>query len=74
MTGREGHNLLLRVVATLVMAPLAIAAAYAGGWAWSALVTAGAIGLYIEWLGVVGARKPILISVSYTHLTLPRRG
>ena len=68
VTGREGHNLLLRVVATLVMAPLAIAAAYAGGWAWSGLVTAGAIGLYIEWLGVVGARKPILISLGIVVL------
>ena len=40
----------------LVLVPLAIAIAYAGGWLWTALVTLAAIGLYVEWLMVVGAR------------------
>lgn len=52
------HNLLVRVAAALVLAPLAIAAAYAGGWLWAGLVTLAAIGLYVEWLTVVGARAP----------------
>jgi phosphatidate cytidylyltransferase len=52
------HNLLVRVAAALVLAPLAIAAAYAGGWLWAGLVTMAAIGLYVEWLTVVGARAP----------------
>ena len=42
------------------MAPLAIATGYAGGWLWAALVTMAAIGLYIEWLmvvGIVGERR-----------------
>lgn len=60
-TGREGNNLLLRIVAALVMAPLAIAVAYVGGWFWTGLVTAAAIGLYVEWLTVIGARKPRLV-------------
>ena len=60
-TGREGNNLLLRIVAALVMAPLAIAMAYVGGWFWTGLVTAAAIGLYVEWLTVIGARKPRLV-------------
>jgi phosphatidate cytidylyltransferase len=55
--GPEGQNLLLRIVASLVMAPLAIAMAYAGGWLWSGLVTVAAIGLYVEWLMVIGARR-----------------
>ncbi len=59
--GREGNNLLLRIVAALVMAPLAIAIAYVGGWLWTGLVTVAAIGLYIEWLTIVGARKPRLV-------------
>lgn len=60
---REGNNLLLRVVASLVMAPLAIAMAYAGGWFWNALVTVAAIGLYAEWLAVIGVRNlPLLLS------------
>jgi phosphatidate cytidylyltransferase len=49
------RNLLMRVAAALVLAPLAIAIAYAGGWLWAALVTLAAVGLYVEWLTVVGA-------------------
>jgi phosphatidate cytidylyltransferase len=60
-TGQGGRNLLLRIAAALVMAPLAIAIAYAGGWLWASLVTAAAIGLYVEWLTVIGARKPRLV-------------
>ena len=62
-SGREGNNLLLRIIAALVMAPLAIAIAYVGGWLWTGLVTAAAIGLYIEWLTIIGIRKPRLVLV-----------
>ena len=62
-SGREGNNLLLRIIAALVMAPLAIAIAYVGGWLWTGLVTAAAIGLYVEWLAIIGARKPRLVLV-----------
>ena len=62
-SGREGNNLLLRIIAALVMAPLAIAMAYVGGWLWTGLVTAAAIGLYIEWLTIIGMRKPRLVLV-----------
>ncbi|WGS02380.1 phosphatidate cytidylyltransferase [Bradyrhizobium sp. ISRA443] len=52
------RNLVMRVVAALVLAPVAIALAYAGGIAWSLLVTLAAIGLFVEWLMVTGlARK-----------------
>jgi phosphatidate cytidylyltransferase len=51
------RNLLMRVAAALVLAPLAIAIAYAGGWLWAALVTLAAIGLYVEWLTIVGAAR-----------------
>ena len=53
----QGRNLLMRVVAALVLAPTAIAVAYAGGWWWTALVTLAAIGLYVEWLTIVGAAQ-----------------
>jgi len=59
--GQEGRNLLLRVVAALVMAPLAIGVAYVGGWLWTVLVTLATIGLYVEWLTVIGARGPRLV-------------
>ncbi|MDA9507453.1 phosphatidate cytidylyltransferase [Bradyrhizobium sp. CCBAU 11386] len=45
----------MRVLAALVLAPLAIALAYAGGWLWALLVTLVSIGLFAEWLMVVGA-------------------
>jgi phosphatidate cytidylyltransferase len=60
---QEARNLLLRVVAALVMAPLAVAIAYAGGWFWTVLVTAAAIGLYVEWLAIIGERKPRLLAL-----------
>jgi phosphatidate cytidylyltransferase len=49
----------MRVIAALVLAPVAIAIAYAGGFLWTLLVTLAAIGLYVEWLIVIGAgRRP----------------
>ncbi len=48
------RNLLMRVLAALVLAPAAIAIAYVGGWLWAALVTLVAVGLYVEWLMIVG--------------------
>jgi phosphatidate cytidylyltransferase len=61
VAGQERRNLLLRIATALVMAPLAVAAAYAGGWLWIGLVTLAAIGLYVEWLAIIGARKPRLV-------------
>ncbi len=51
----ESKNLLLRVVAALVLAPAAIAIAYAGGWFWPGLATLAAIGMFVEWLMIVRA-------------------
>jgi phosphatidate cytidylyltransferase len=48
------RNLVIRVIVALVLAPVAIAIAYDGGWLWTALVTLAAIGLYVEWLMIVG--------------------
>jgi len=62
------RNLLVRVVAALVLAPLAIAIAYAGGWLWLGLVTLAAIGLYVEWLMIVGARTPRVMAAGIVPL------
>lgn len=62
------RNLLVRVVAALVLAPLAIAIAYAGGWLWLGLVTLAAIGLYVEWLMIVGARTPRVMAAGIMTL------
>jgi len=47
----------MRIAAALVLAPGAIALAYLGGWPWACLVTAVAVGLFIEWLSIVGAAR-----------------
>jgi phosphatidate cytidylyltransferase len=57
---RGSRNLAMRVIAAAVLAPIAIAIAYAGGWLWIALVTLAAIGLYLEWLAIVGAARQML--------------
>ncbi|HEX2366697.1 MAG TPA: phosphatidate cytidylyltransferase, partial [Bradyrhizobium sp.] len=53
-----------RVAAALVLAPLAIAMAYAGGWWWAVLVTLAAIGLFVEWLMVTCAERNVAVIVS----------
>jgi phosphatidate cytidylyltransferase len=65
-TPRDSRNLLARAAAALVLAPLAVIAAYAGGWWWTALVTLTAIGLFIEWLTVVSPGREVRLSIAVT--------
>jgi phosphatidate cytidylyltransferase len=58
------RNLLLRIVAALVLAPAALAIAYAGGWLWAALVTVASIGLYLEWLMIVDVARERWVAVA----------
>jgi len=58
------RNLVMRVLAALVLAPLALAIAYAGGWLWAALVALASIGLYVEWLMIVGLARETRVSAS----------
>jgi phosphatidate cytidylyltransferase len=58
------RNLLMRVIVALVLAPVAIAIAYAGGWLWTALVTLAATGLYVEWLTIIGAARQTRVVAS----------
>jgi phosphatidate cytidylyltransferase len=55
LTDQGSRNLVTRILAAAVLIPVAIALAYAGGWLWLGLVVLAAIGLYVEWLMVVGA-------------------
>jgi len=59
-TTLASSNLVMRVLAALVLAPITIALAYAGGWLWALLVTLVSIGLFAEWLMVVGAGSAAL--------------
>jgi phosphatidate cytidylyltransferase len=64
VAGQGSRNLLMRVAAALVLAPLAIAAAYAGSWWWIVPVTLLAIGLFVEWLTVVGSAREIGVTAA----------
>lgn len=55
------RNLLTRAVTAVVLAPLAIAIAYAGGWSWTVLATVIAVGIYVEWLMIIGARQDLRV-------------
>jgi phosphatidate cytidylyltransferase len=57
------RNLLMRVAVAAVLIPLAVAIAYFGGWLWAALVTAAAIGLFVEWLSVVGLARAVALAI-----------
>ncbi len=58
------RNLILRVIAALVLAPVAIAIAWLGGWLWTTLVTLAAIGLYVEWLMIAGTARETRVVTS----------
>jgi phosphatidate cytidylyltransferase len=62
-TEQGARNLLMRIAAAMVLAPLAIAAVYAGGWFWIVPVAAVAIGLCLEWLTVIHAEhdRPAMV-------------
>ncbi len=53
-------NFVMRVLAALVLAPLAIVVVYVGGWLWALCVTLVSIGLFTEWLMVVSASSTAL--------------
>ena len=60
----RNRNLWLRVGSALVLAPLAIGAAYAGGWPFVAFWTIAAVGILWEWMRLVDPdhhRLPFLI-------------
>ncbi len=62
-------NLMMRVVAALILAPSTIAIVFLGGWPWGILVTLTALGLFVEWLMVVGAlRNAPAVAVGVTAL------
>jgi phosphatidate cytidylyltransferase len=61
--GDGSQNFLTRVLAAAVLAPVAIGIVWLGGWPWALLVTLASIGLYVEWLFVVGLARAWLAIV-----------
>jgi phosphatidate cytidylyltransferase len=64
MAAPGARNLMLRIVVAFVLAPAAIAITYVGGWLWTVLVTLAAIGLYVEWLAIVGGARRLAVVAS----------
>jgi phosphatidate cytidylyltransferase len=64
VAGGDQRNLLMRIAAALVLAPLAIGAACAGGWYWIVLATLGAVGLFVEWLAVTYTARNVPVMVA----------
>jgi len=61
-------NLAKRVMAAVVLVPLAIAAAWFGGWFWAGLVTITVIGLFGEWLMIVDNLRPNVLMWGFLAL------
>lgn len=57
LASAPGHNLLLRVISALVMAPLAIVAAWYGGWLFALFWGAAAVAVLWEWITLVAGRE-----------------
>jgi phosphatidate cytidylyltransferase len=58
-----GENLTLRVWSSLVLAPLAVAIAYFGGWSFAIFWSAAAIGVFWEWSTLVAGKgwRPVVV-------------
>jgi phosphatidate cytidylyltransferase len=59
----RGRNLILRTISALVLAPLVVAAAYAGGWIFLLLCLFGAAGILWEWGRLVSGRPDAALLV-----------
>lgn len=57
------HNLVVRVASAAVLAPLVLALAYAGGWAFFMLCAFAAAGILWEWMHLVGGRLDLRLLV-----------
>ena len=53
VSGAPGSNLALRIVSALVLAPVAVVAAYWGGWPFAVFWSAAAIAVLWEWINLV---------------------
>ena len=75
LTGTGPSNLTLRVASAVVLAPVALATAYWGGWPFLVFWALAAIGILWEWIGLVVKQVPPrqLPRVSATGLTDDRR-
>ncbi len=63
-SARKPSNLMLRVVSAAVMAPVAIAVAYLGGWVFAVFWVLAALAVLWEWIGLVSGRDHQMLMLS----------
>ncbi len=51
------NNLVLRILSALVLAPIAVGAAWLGGWAFAIFWAVASVAVIVEWIKLVGARN-----------------
>jgi phosphatidate cytidylyltransferase len=61
------NNLVLRVLSGLVLAPLALGAAWLGGWAFTAFWAAAAVAVIVEWVRLVGLRNIPWVACGFVY-------
>nr|WP_209764389.1 phosphatidate cytidylyltransferase [Azospirillum rugosum] len=67
----KSGDLKARVLSALVMAPVVLAAVWAGGWYFRALIAAGAVAAAVEWVNLVPcARKTPALALSVAGVLL----
>jgi phosphatidate cytidylyltransferase len=64
------NNLALRVVSAAVLAPLAVLAAYLGGWPFAVFWTVAAVAVLWEWITLVAGPGWIIAGVGYAAVML----
>ncbi len=68
---KGSRNLIARIAAAALLAPVALMFVFAGGWLWVLLVTAIAVGLFYEWHEIVNpARNPRTFAAGVIALEL----
>jgi phosphatidate cytidylyltransferase len=60
VTSRASDGLMLRVISAVVLVPLALGAAYVGGWLFAAFWGISALGIGWEWSTMIGTGRPAL--------------
>lgn len=71
LDGSRGRNLLWRVLSALVLAPLAVGAAYLGGWAVLVFWGIAAFGVFWEWITLFSAmERRLVFGLGATAITL----
>ena len=64
------NNLVLRVISAVVLAPVAIYAAYLGGWPFAVFWAAAALAVLWEWISLVTGLGWIIAGIGYAGIML----